>query len=75
MTKCEEHAKTCQKCSEEKGMSKAAMSPEAVVVNAETEADDIHIGNDRTENSDHPDSFWRTRLVETGSDTEGCNRV
>jgi len=75
LTKCEEHAKTCQKCSEEKGVSKAAMSPEIVVVNAETEADDIHIRNDRTECSDHPDSFWRSRLVETRSDAEGCHRM
>ena len=75
MPEREEHDSACQKSSEEKGVRKAAVSPEVAIVDAETEADDIYIRNDRTECSDYPDSLWRARTVETGSDAEGCHRV
>ena len=41
MPKCNEYDETCQECSEEKGMSKAAMAPKVAVVDAEPEADDV----------------------------------
>lgn len=75
MPKYEEHDETCQKSSEDKGMGKAAMAPKVAVTDAETKADDIHIRNDRTENSEHPDSLWGARLVETGSNAESYHRV
>jgi hypothetical protein len=41
LPKCNEYDETYQKCSEEKGMSKAAMAPEVAVVDAEAEAEDV----------------------------------
>ena len=65
----------CQKGREEQGMCKSAMSPEVTVADAKPEAEDVEIGNNRTERSGHPDTLWRTRLIETGSDRQGCHRV
>jgi hypothetical protein len=56
-------------------MRKSAMSPEVTAADAEPEADDVEIRNNRAERSDHPDPIWRARLVETGCDAEGCHRV
>ena len=68
--KCEKESESCQKCSEENGMRKAAMSPEVTVAEAETEANDVQVGNDRAERSGDPDALRGTGPVKAGADTE-----
>ncbi len=52
-------------------MSKAAMSPEVTVADAETEANDVQVGNDRAERSGDPDALRGTWPVKACADTEG----
>ena len=75
LPKCEEHGSTCQKCSEEKGMCEAAVSPEVAVVGAEPEADDVKVGNDGAEGSRDPDALRNSGPIETRTDPEGRDRV
>lgn len=50
-------------------MCKAAMAPEVTIVDAEVEADDIQVGNDRAERAGYPDALRSTGSVKACADT------
>ncbi|HTQ60553.1 MAG TPA: hypothetical protein VMI32_10040 [Candidatus Solibacter sp.] len=56
-------------------MYKSAMSPEVGVVDAESESNYIHIGDDRTSHSEKTDTFGSVCSVEKGADANGCDRM
>ena len=69
MPKSNEHNETCQKSGKEQGMCKAAMAPEVAIVDAEVEANDIQVGNDRAERAGYPDALRSTGPVKACADT------
>ncbi len=46
MSKYDEYDETRQKRGEKKGMRESSMAPEVAVTDAESEADDVEVGND-----------------------------
>ena len=56
-------------------MRKAAVAPEIAIMDAESEAKYVNIGNDRAERPDNPNTLWRAWVVETGAYTEGRDRM
>jgi hypothetical protein len=61
--------------SEKQGVCESAVAPEVTVTDAESEPNDVKIGNDGAERADNPDSLWRASAVETNSDPKGCDRM
>ncbi len=55
---------------EEEGMTESAVAPEVAVANAEVEADDIQVWQDRAERSGEPDAFGRAGAMEAGAEAE-----
>ena len=51
------------------------MAPEVTVMDAESESDNIKIGNHRADSTSDPDSSRHARAVETGTNAEGGNRM
>jgi len=58
---------------EKKGMRESAMAPKVSVANAEAEADDVEIGNDRTSSADREDAFRCARPPKASADRERCD--
>ena len=57
-----------QDCGEEEGMGESAVAPKVAVADAEVEADDIQVGQDRAERSGDQDAFGHAGTVEAGAD-------
>ena len=60
---------------EKKGVRESAVAPEVAVADAEAEADDVEIGDDRAERSDYPDALQRAGTIKACSNTEGSYRM
>ncbi len=66
---------TCKKSREKKGVGESAVAPEVTVMDAESESDNIKIGNHRADSASNPDSSSDARAVEARTNAEGCNRM
>ncbi len=66
---------TCKESREKKGVGESAMAPEVTVKDAESESDNIKIGNHRADSASNPDSSRHARAVEARTNAEGCNRM
>jgi hypothetical protein len=56
-------------------MGQAPVTQRISVVDAEAEAQDIEVGQDRTKSTGNPEALGNSRPVEAGADTERCDRV
>jgi hypothetical protein len=70
----EQHS-ACQESREEKRVRESAVTPEVAVLDAESEAKHVYIGNYRAARPDNPNSFWRAWAVEAGAYAEGRDRM
>jgi hypothetical protein len=75
LPKCKEKDESRQECSKDQGMGETAMAPKVAVVDAEVEADDVQVGNDRTERTRYPYAFGNAGSVEAGADAKGSYSV